>query len=151
MSRGKSSLAYLADRIVEQCNGRINRIGSTWVFAEDAPKKLITRFRSKSASGREIVLIRKAGVHCTNPGADVAWPKSSNSEHWFVPWSVCSRCREYRRGGNDGLRYPHCNYERKARGGTRGAAWEMEAAMKDALKMVDDLMGRKVSTNAGPL
>jgi hypothetical protein len=136
-----STLSQLIKDQNEAYNGRIWYTPGNWVF-EPTPQQLKLRNRSrKDATGREMYLVRQRGVDCFNPDVgEGQYPKSTSSSCWFIPWSVCRKCQYYRKGGTDGLRYPHCAWLRERRGGDRGAAKARIAALGKAIKFADEMM-----------
>lgn len=132
----------LARQLLEACNGRITITRGCWVFEipnnypPDGPVH-----RREDATGRPMFLISKKGVHCANPRVgEGTFPQSNSSDHWFVPWAFCHKCQYYRKGGTDGLRYPHCDWVRSRRGSDIGAAREMLGALSDAAEFADNII-----------
>lgn len=127
----------------EACNGRIRRIPNTWVFKSCAPKHTTVMPRTYTDdTGREIVLVNRPSVHCSN--LDLGdYPKLSDGRGTIltVPYSACLKC-EYRGKPRRGIRYPYCEYIRQKRGGAAGAAKEMLGMMNEATQMAQEMIGR---------
>lgn len=135
-------LGQIFRKLQEDCNGRITITAGCWVFEPPRHYKLNGNERqSTDATGQTMTLIGKQGVFCPNPEiGDGNFPQSTRSGIWFVPWSFCRKCEYYRKTGEDGLRYPHCNWIRLCRGGDRGAAEETLGIVKAAAKFADEMV-----------
>ena len=135
-------LDRLAKSTLEACNGRIIITPGCWVF--EVPSDYTSRDairESKDAMGKPMFLIGKKGVFCSNPEM-YGYPKSATSEDiYFVPWADCHKCQYYRKGGTDGLGYPHCDWVHQRRGGNIGAAREVLGIMEEAKKFADSFLG----------
>jgi hypothetical protein len=80
-------------------------------------------------------VIKRRGVCC--PSADVGknYPLSKDrAAMWFVPYSVCSKCRHYRKA-KKGMPYPHCAHARQQRGGAAGAAEALTGILSRAMTL----------------
>ncbi|MCP4201891.1 MAG: hypothetical protein GY769_08155 [bacterium] len=145
----------LLDRIfkeqLEMSNGRIRFTGAHWSF--DPPESRVAlvgggegkALKSKDADGLPMTLTKGQGVHCPNPEAGRGFPRYAREKRpvqWFVPGSHCRRCEHYRKGGTDGLRYPHCAWTREQRGGEKGAVREFGSLLKGAISDANKMMGK---------
>ena len=127
----------------EVCNGRIETAAGNWVFEPTVKQREDCNHVREDATGRTMYLVKQRGAWCLNPDVcEGVYPKSTSSGCWFVPWAHCRKCRHYRKGGTDGLRFPHCDWQRLRRGGDKGAAKETLGVMRDAVSFADEVMGR---------
>ena len=138
-----SVFSDLDRRMREACNGRIRTVPGNWVF-EPTPKQQETcQHVQEDATGRTMYLIKQRGAWCHNPEVcDDKYPKSASSGNWFVPWAHCRKCEHYRKGGTDGLRYPHCAWARRERGGDAGAVRRQREAFTKAVAVTNEIMGK---------
>ena len=132
-------LADIYRRQREQCNGRIESLPGNWVFDPGKETQFIT---STDASGREMFLIHKRGVHCSNPDVCSGYPQFKEPDlRWSVPYKVCRKCQHYHKGGTDRLRYPHCQWERESHGGNAGAAQSVVDMMSSVVEKTNNIFG----------
>ena len=138
-----SALSDMARRTREACNGRISGASSNWVFEPTPKQREDCRHVREDATGRTMYLIKQRGTWCYNPEVcEDKYPKSTSSGNWFVPAAHCRKCEHYRKGGTDGLRYPHCDWARRERGGDAGAARRQREALQEAVRVANEIMGR---------
>ena len=138
-----STLSDIARRTREACNGRIRTTAANWVY-NPTPKQRKNCLRiQEDATCTAMYLIEQRGVFCDNPeGHEGKYPQSTSSGCFFIPLAHCRKCPEYRKGGTDGLRYPHCAWAQRERGGDAGAARRQREALQEAVKVANEIMGR---------
>ena len=140
------TLDYIYRRKLETYRGRIAITSGGWTFAPTKAeiKKVLASgnphiHESVDGTGKKIYLVSRRSVFCYNPAIG-DYPKSSESELWFVPWSVCRKCEHYRKSTRK-RRYPACDWRRKRLGGTAGAAKATVKIFEEAVKTADKMIG----------
>lgn len=141
----------ILDRIfrdqLEVCNGRIRPYPNLWVFepTEKQAKRTLEKIapgilESEDDLGRKMYLVVGRGVACPNPAVGEAlYPQIEN--RWWLPLSLCRKCKHYCKTGVHHLRYPHCDWVRQQRGGDIGAARETLGVFNEAKRTADEIMG----------
>ena len=94
---------------------------------------------AQSDSGKMTTLISESGVHCYNKEL---WPDHPQFKDTYrcIPRSLCRKCEFYRKGGYDRIKYPHCDWLRKERGGDKGAVKEIFGLVNKAVKETERMM-----------
>lgn len=138
-----SVFSDMARRTRETCNGRIETVSSNWVFEPTDKQREDCRHVREDATGRTMYLVAQRGAWCQNPEVcEGKYPKSTSSSNWFVPQAYCRKCEQYRKGGTDGLKYPHCHWTRRKRGGNAGAEQQQREAFTGAVELANEIIGK---------
>jgi hypothetical protein len=139
----------ISDRIrrsIEYANGKITTLSGGWVFqpTETQTQEEISRagtlHESTDDTGRAMYLVLQRSTRCSNPGMSTNRPQIEGQ--WCVPIKTCRRCQHYRKGGDDGLRYPHCDWARAQRGGTRAGRARALKDLNKAAKEAAEITGK---------
>lgn len=141
MTRRYNPLGDLANLMLANCNGKINRRHNRYVFSDAIPKRaqvIPTRRKTpfQDESGRDLTLIKGIMIFCSNPDVGKPYPKLS---HYDVPESICRVC-EHRRPARPGIPYPHCQWVKDQRGGALGALKEVSGIMQNVNAQVNEIL-----------
>ena len=140
--------AQMFKSMSEKHNGKIRWYTARWVYeptekqikkAQENRPEYIKLSTAQSDSGKMTTLISESGVHCYNKDL---WPDHPQFKDTYrcIPRSLCRKCEFYRKGGYDRIKYPHCDWLRKERGGDKGAAKEIIGLVNKAVKETERIM-----------
>jgi len=142
-------LNHILKARLEKRNGRIHTFPGNWVFKPTPAQVERTIARNQNsllervdADGVKMVLIHQRSVRC--PRADLCqgkYPRSSESERWFLPLHVCRKCEHHQKGGRRGTpRYPCCKYQASDNPQAEAVADTM-GIFNEAVEQANKIMG----------
>jgi hypothetical protein len=147
--RSSSIFGRIYNDIIRASNGEIRFTSCCFVFNPTSAqiKRSIQRnphlpLVEKDVTGNNKYLVAVRGVTCSNHNVCAGkFPQCKATGRWSVPATFCKKCTHYRGRGDDGLKYPHCDWLRRINGGVDGALEKISNSICASVDTVNKLIG----------